>query len=55
VALEEKALDHFADVEGGKLGFMRAEGEIFEIEKKRHRCVGIGRTHGVRMKAESIS
>ena len=48
VALEEQAFEHLADVEGGKAGVARAEGDVLEIEEDRHRGVRIGGAHGVR-------
>jgi hypothetical protein len=47
VALEEQTLGHLADVKGGKLGLMRADGDVLQVEEYSHRGVGIGQAHGV--------
>ena len=45
VALEQKALDHFANVEGRELRVVRAERDVFQIKKNGHRGLGILSAH----------
>ena len=45
VALEKQALDHLANVERWKLCFVRADGDVLQVEEHRHGSVGIGRAH----------
>ena len=45
VALEQQALDHFANLEGRELRVVRADGDILQIEKDSHRGLGVGCAH----------
>ena len=45
VALEQKTLEHLANVEGRKLGIVRAESDVFQIEKNRHCSLSILGAH----------
>ena len=47
VALEQQALEHFPDVERGKLGLEGADGDVFQVEEDGHRGVGIGSAHQI--------
>ena len=38
-------LDDFTNLEGWKLRFVRADGDVFQIEKHRHGGIGILGTH----------
>ena len=45
MTLEEKALDDFANVEGRELRVVRAQSDVFQIEKDSHGGLGILRAH----------
>ena len=46
VTFEKETLEHLAHIEGGELGVMRAERDIFQIEKNGHRSLDILCAHG---------